>query len=49
MAALERPSAGLASRDPSQLLTPWQGFGVMRLWTVVLMAAAALMLRRRDA
>jgi ABC-2 type transport system permease protein len=38
-----------SGRDPSQLLTPWQGFGVMCLWTVVLMALAALLLRRRDA
>lgn len=30
-------------------LTPWQGYGVMALWVVVLMTAAAVLLRRRDA
>jgi ABC-2 type transport system permease protein len=38
-----------SGHDPSQLLTPWQGFGVMCLWTAVLLAAAASLLRRRDA
>jgi ABC-2 type transport system permease protein len=31
------------------LLTPWQGFGVLCLWTVVLLAAATWLLQRRDA
>jgi ABC-2 type transport system permease protein len=38
-----------SGRDPSQLLAPWQGLGVMCLWTAVLLAAAASLLRRRDA
>jgi ABC-2 type transport system permease protein len=32
-----------------QLLSPWQGFGVFCLWTLVLLAAAAWLLRTRDA
>ncbi|MER7779699.1 ABC transporter permease [Streptomyces sp. NPDC096191] len=31
------------------LLGPWQGLGVLALWTAVLMAVAAVQLRRRDA
>jgi ABC-2 type transport system permease protein len=31
------------------LLSPWQGFGVLCLWTALLLAAAAYLLRRRDA
>jgi ABC-type transport system involved in multi-copper enzyme maturation permease subunit len=31
------------------LLSPWQGFGVFCLWTAVLLAVAAYLLRRRDA
>ena len=34
---------------PSDLLTPWQGFGGAALWTVLLLALAAYLLRRRDA
>lgn len=30
-------------------LTPWQGFGVLGVWIVVLFAVAAVLLRRRDA
>ncbi len=30
-------------------LTPWQGYGVLAAWTLVLLAAAAVLLRRRDA
>lgn len=30
-------------------LTPWQGYGVMAAWVVVLLAVAAFLLRRRDA
>jgi hypothetical protein len=33
----------------NDLLTPWQGFGVFCLWTAVLLVAAAILLRRRDA
>jgi ABC-type transport system involved in multi-copper enzyme maturation permease subunit len=29
-------------------LGPWEGLGVMALWLVVLLGAAALVLRRRD-
>jgi ABC-type transport system involved in multi-copper enzyme maturation permease subunit len=32
-----------------QLLSPWQGFAVFCGWTVLLLAAAAYLLRRRDA
>jgi ABC-2 type transport system permease protein len=31
------------------LLSAWEGFGVFCLWTLVLLAAAAWLLRRRDA
>lgn len=31
------------------LLGPWQGLGVFALWTAVLLAVAAVLLRRRDA
>lgn len=30
-------------------LSPWQGYGVMAAWVVVLLAVAAVLLRRRDA
>lgn len=32
-----------------QLLTAWQGLGVLGIWTLVLLAVAAILLRRRDA
>ena len=38
-----------ARQGPKDLLTPWQGFGVMCLWTVALMVLANYLLRRRDA
>jgi len=38
-----------AHSQPDQLLSAWQGFGVFCLWTVVLLGAAAWLLRRRDA
>lgn len=38
-----------ARQDPDDLLTPWQGFGVMCLWTAALMLLANYLLRRRDA
>jgi len=28
---------------------PWQGFGVLLVWVVVLLTAAAVLLRRRNA
>ncbi|MER6926369.1 ABC transporter permease, partial [Streptomyces spiralis] len=31
------------------VLGPWQGLGVLALWTAVLLAVAAVQLRRRDA
>lgn len=31
------------------LVGPWQGFGILCAWTVVLLGAAAVLLRRRDA
>lgn len=37
-----------AMRDAAHL-TPWQGYGVMLAWVVVLGAAATVLLRRRDA
>lgn len=40
---------GQAEQAPDDLLTPWQGFGVFFLWTAVLLAAAAFLLKRRDA
>jgi len=38
-----------AKQAPNDLLTPWQGFGVLCLWTAVLLAVAAFLLKRRDA
>ena len=38
-----------ARRNASQLLSPWQGFGVFCLWTAVLLGGAAFLLVRRDA
>ncbi len=38
-----------ARQGPKDLLTPWQGFGVMCLWTVALMLLANALLRRGDA
>jgi ABC-2 type transport system permease protein len=38
-----------AHQGPSDLLTPWQGFGVFCLWTAILLTAAAYLLNRRDA
>jgi ABC-2 type transport system permease protein len=37
----------LTSTGP--VLEPWQGYGVMILWVVVLLAVAAVLLRKRDA
>ena len=38
----DKPTAG-------QLLSAWQGFGVFCAWTVLLLAAAIVLLQRRDA
>jgi len=35
--------------QPDQVLTPWQGFAVFCGWTVLLLAAGAVLLNRRDA
>lgn len=36
-------------QQAGDLLTPWQGLGVLCLWTAVLLAVAAFLLTRRDA
>jgi ABC-type transport system involved in multi-copper enzyme maturation permease subunit len=45
-------NAGIAvtyiHQQAGQLLSPWQGFGVLCLWAAVLLAAATIALRRRD-
>lgn len=38
-----------SGHDPGALLSPWQGFGVLCLWTALLLGAAAWRLQRRDA
>ncbi|MGD0373969.1 MAG: ABC transporter permease [Streptosporangiaceae bacterium] len=38
-----------AHQKSTDLLSPWQGFGVFCLWTLVLLAAAGYLLNRRDA
>ncbi|HEY3436428.1 MAG TPA: ABC transporter permease [Actinotalea sp.] len=38
-----------ATVGPGADLTPWQGYGVMLAWALVLLAAAIVLLRRRDA
>lgn len=38
-----------ARPEADQLLSAWQGFGVFCLWTLVLLALSAWLLRRRDA
>lgn len=40
---------GHAHQQASDLLSPWEGFGVFCLWTAVLLVAAAYLLDRRDA
>lgn len=35
--------------DGGAVLSPWQGYGVMIAWVVVLLGSAAVLLRRRDA
>ena len=42
-------AAGKALGRTAAVLDPWQGYGVMMLWVVVLLAVAAVLLRRRDA
>ena len=38
-----------ANTNAAHLLTPWQGFGVFCIWTVIMLAGAFYLLRRRDA
>ncbi|HBW17957.1 MAG: ABC transporter permease [Streptosporangiaceae bacterium] len=38
-----------AQQAAGGLLTPWEGFGVFCIWTALLLAAGAYLLRRRDA
>lgn len=38
-----------ARQQAADLLSPWQGFGVLCLWTAILLAAAGFVLTRRDA
>jgi hypothetical protein len=38
-----------AVKTPDQLLSPWQGFGVLCLWTALTLTAAGYLLIRRDA
>jgi ABC-type transport system involved in multi-copper enzyme maturation permease subunit len=38
-----------AHQGSSDLLSPWQGFGVFCIWTALLLAAATYLLNRRDA
>lgn len=51
-AYLPEQAGSLITQDQQQsgaLLTPWQGFGVFCIWTVLLLVAAGWLLRRRDA
>lgn len=38
-----------AHQGPTDLLTPWRGFGVFVLWTAALLVLAGYLLKRRDA
>jgi ABC-2 type transport system permease protein len=38
-----------AHQGKSDLLTPWQGYGVFAIWTALLLVVAAILLRTRDA
>jgi ABC-2 type transport system permease protein len=38
-----------STQQPADVLSPWQGFAVFCLWTLVLLAAAGWLLIRRDA
>jgi AAA domain, putative AbiEii toxin, Type IV TA system len=38
-----------AHQGADQVLSPWQGFGILCAWTALLLAAAFYLLRRRDA
>lgn len=43
------PLIAQAQQGADDLLSPWQGFGVLCLWTAALLALAAYLLKRRDA
>jgi ABC-2 type transport system permease protein len=45
-AQLDPASQNLVGVTP---LGPWQGYGVLLIWVAVLMTAAALLVRHRDA
>jgi ABC-2 type transport system permease protein len=38
-----------AHQQSGDLLSPWEGFGVLCIWTALLLGAAMLLLKRRDA
>ena len=38
-----------SSQQPADVLSPWQGFGVFALWTVLLLGACGWLLTHRDA
>ena len=38
-----------ARQQPGDLLSPWQGFGVLCIWTAALLAIGIYLLKRRDA
>ncbi|HEY1639081.1 MAG TPA: ABC transporter permease [Streptosporangiaceae bacterium] len=40
---------GQAHRHADDLLSPWQGFGVLCIWAAVLLGVAVYLLKRRDA
>lgn len=40
---------GQTAQQPADVLSPWQGFGVLCAWTAVLLAASGFLLVRRDA
>jgi len=40
---------GQTAQQPADVLSPWQGFGVFCLWTVVLLGVCGYLLVRRDA
>lgn len=40
---------GQTAQQPADVLSPWQGLGVFCAWTIVLLAACAFTLTRRDA
>jgi ABC-2 type transport system permease protein len=41
--------AGQSAQQPADVLSPWQGFGVFCLWTLLLLGLCGFLLVRRDA